>query len=162
VHVRNSVARPRSTQAARSGRPLFERRRLVGQIHPLQFALAGMNAHINNDLAFSIVRKYGEGDSAGPEDRSPEHTDYLRINKLLKDVEHKVADDFSTGIVGLADVALGRADDVFVMWNIVNARRTAWNLAQILWRVRDDGPLTSGIAGLVGDLVGFAGYGLTT
>jgi hypothetical protein len=140
---------------------VFARRALVGQIHPLQFALAGMNAHINNDLAFSIVEKYHEDGSAGPQDSSPEHSDYLRINEVLAEVERTVAHDFSAGVVGLADVALGRVDDVVVMWNIVNARRTAWNLAHVLWRVRDDGALTRGIAGLVGDLVGFAGHGLT-
>ena len=142
-------------------RPVFERRALVGQIHPLQFALAGMNAHINNDLAFSIVEKYREDGSAGPLEASPEHSDYVRVNDVLEEVERAVADDFSAGVVGLADVALGRVDDIFVMWNIGNARRTAWNLAQVLWSVRDDGLLTRGIAGLVGDLVGFAGYGLT-
>jgi hypothetical protein len=107
------------------------------------------------------VKKYREDGGGGPRDRSPEHTDYVKINAVLETVERKVADDFSAGIVGLADVALGRADDVFVMWNIVNARRTAWNLAHVLWQVRDDALLTRGIAGLVGDLVGFAGYGLT-
>jgi Family of unknown function (DUF5995) len=153
--------------AARGGRvpdawrPLFNRRHLVRQIHPLQFALAGMNAHINNDLAFSIVETYAEDGSRGPEDASAEHADYLKINAILEEVERAVADDFSAGIVGLADVALGRIDDVFVMWNIANARRTAWDLSQVLWSVRDDAHLTRGIAGLVGDLVGFAGYGLT-
>jgi hypothetical protein len=142
-------------------RPLFERRHLVGQIQPLQFALAGMNAHINNHLAFSIVARYREAGNRGPEDGSPEHADFLAINAVVEAVERSVADDFSAGIVGVADVALGRVDDVFVMWNIANARRTAWNLAQVLWRVRDDAVVTIGIAGMVGDLVGFAGYGLT-
>src|SRR5262252_8251736 len=49
-------------------RPLIEQRATAG-IEPIQFALAGMNAHINHDLPMAVVTtcaKLGTEPAAGP------------------------------------------------------------------------------------------------
>ncbi|HUP39553.1 MAG TPA: DUF5995 family protein, partial [Vicinamibacterales bacterium] len=51
------------SRAPSAWRPLFECRRKAG-ILPLQFALAGMNAHINRDLPQGIVETYRLTDGA--------------------------------------------------------------------------------------------------
>ena len=52
----------------------------------LQFALAGMNAHINNDLAHALVLTWQEtGGELGRD--SPERRDYEKVNGLPERVE---------------------------------------------------------------------------
>ena len=62
-----------AVDAARPGhawRPLFDARR-SRRIAPLQFALAGMNAHINHDLALALVAVCASRASPGPRDAAP-------------------------------------------------------------------------------------------
>ena len=60
------------------GCPLFTQRSKKG-VAPLQFALAGMNAHINRDLPVALVATCRE---LGIElrDGSPEQADYVQVN----------------------------------------------------------------------------------
>ena len=66
----------------------FEARSRRG-IAPLQFALAGMNAHINRDLPVALVTTCEE---LGLELRadSPQHSDYIHVNDVLEQVEAQV------------------------------------------------------------------------
>jgi hypothetical protein len=65
--------------------PLFAERSRRG-IAPLQFALAGMNAHINRDLPVALMTTCQE---LGLElvERSPQHADFERVDALLAQVE---------------------------------------------------------------------------
>src|SRR3954468_14539725 len=68
--------------------PLFEQRSRRG-VTPLQFALAGMNAHINRDLPVALVttcRELGLDLREG----SPEQADFEHVNVLLGHVEAKI------------------------------------------------------------------------
>jgi Family of unknown function (DUF5995) len=141
-------------------KPLFKRRDKVTTVHPLQFAFVGMNAHINHDLAFAVIQTCDE-QGRTPREDSPEHRDFTSINRLLRDVEEKVDQDFSDGVVGRADLVLGRTDELAIMWKIANARELAWDVARFLWPRRDDPAVFRGVEELIGELVGFAGYGLT-
>ena len=62
---------------------------------PIQFALAGMNAHINHDLALAVVKTCQELGVAGGDD-SPQHADYERVNAILAKVETQVAAWFTS------------------------------------------------------------------
>ena len=67
--------------------PLFESRAATGVV-PLQFALAGMNAHINHDLAVATVRACRQ---LGLSPTSPGVLpDYLTINAVLAEVHEEV------------------------------------------------------------------------
>ena len=69
----------------RAWAPLFEAR-AKPRIAPIQFALAGMNAHINHDLCLALVatcKELGLGLDLG----SPQHRDYLKVNAILERVE---------------------------------------------------------------------------
>lgn len=59
--------------------PLFARRADPGLV-PIQFALAGMNAHIKHDLPLAVADNRAQEGSA-PEQGSF-HGDYLRVNAL--------------------------------------------------------------------------------
>ncbi|HEY6030648.1 MAG TPA: DUF5995 family protein [Gaiellaceae bacterium] len=126
---------------------------------PIQFALCGMNAHINRDLPVALVRTAAElGVDLGRASR--EHRDFTKLNALLAATEAAVKREFATGIVGLADGALGKVDDRIAMWDVGRAREAAWVQGQILWRLRDLPPLSRRYLDTLDRTVGFAGRGL--
>jgi hypothetical protein len=126
---------------------------------PIQFALCGMNAHINRDLPVALVRTAAElGVDLGRASR--EHRDFTRINALLAATEAAVKREFATGIVHLADDALGKVDDRIAMWDVGRAREAAWVQGQILWRLRELPPLSRRYLDTLDRTVGFAGRGL--
>jgi hypothetical protein len=115
-------------------RPLVEER---SEAHaPIQFALAGMNAHINNDLALAVVQTCTELGVA-PDDDTPQHADYERVNAILATVEKQVAVWFKSGLIAdLEDIVPAQVDNALALWSVVAARELAWDHAQMLWSVR--------------------------
>jgi hypothetical protein len=110
--------------------PLFERRMTSG-VAPLQFAIAGMNAHINHDLSLALVAATQELGYELEID-SPHHRDHMRVNATLARVMQEVKDGLETGIVPAVDQALGTTDDLLANWSIETARNNAWTQAQTL------------------------------
>lgn len=106
-------------------RPLFERS-ADPQIPALSFALAGMHAHINRDLAVALVR-------TGPvAPDSPRSRDFRRIDAVLDRTSDQIRDRILPPVLRAADEALGEADDALLMRAIVTARRAAWEVAERL------------------------------
>jgi hypothetical protein len=126
---------------------------------PLQFALAGMNAHINRDLPIALVQTC-EGRQVPLRRRSPQHRDFRRINSLLALVEAQVKAELVTDALRDFDVALGQIDDVIAMWNVERARDAAWNHGETLWALRDAPRLRAQFLRTLDRMVGFAGRGL--
>jgi hypothetical protein len=115
--------------------PLFEAR---GRRHtePIQFALAGMNAHISHDLPHAVVDTCREL-AVEPMDDSPEHTDFTQTNDVLAAAQEEIKDWFSTGIVATVDRIGGRVDDGFATFAIHLARAAAWQTSELLWGLAD-------------------------
>ena len=124
----------RDLDRSRAWRPLF-RSRFRRDVARIQFALAGMNAHINHDFALAIVRTCEERGVA-PRRGTPQHRDFESFNELLERVQADVKEVFLTGVLRELDGTLGRLDDVIAMWNLQKARETAWANAEILWELR--------------------------
>jgi hypothetical protein len=141
--------------------PLFTQRSRAG-ISPLQFALAGMNAHINRDLPVALVstcRELGLDLHEG----SSEHRDFVRVNALLGRVEEKIKSSYVSGWLARADRLLHRfhrIDDVVAMWDIGRARDAAWTNGQALWALRDEPPLASHFLETLDRMVGLGSRGL--
>ena len=142
----------------RAWAPLLEARARSG-IAPIQFALAGMNAHINRDLPLAVVQTCEE---LGLELRrpGPEHADFLAVNALLVETEERVKREFLTGNLAIADDVLGEVDDVIAMWNVERARDAAWTNAEALWVLRISPSLADAFVLALDRMVGFAGRGL--
>jgi hypothetical protein len=141
--------------------PLFAARARRG-IAPLQFAFAGMNAHINRDLPVALVQTCEE---RGVELRrgSPEHADFERINDLLARVEARVKASYLSGWLVKLDRLLhriDRIDDVVAMWDVRVAREAAWANAETLWAIRRDATLSEDFLRTLDRTVGFAARGL--
>lgn len=73
--------------ASRAWAPLLEAR-ARRRVAPIQFALAGMNAHINYDLPIGVVETC-ESFGVPPRAGSAEHRDYLKLNALLGDTQEQ-------------------------------------------------------------------------
>jgi hypothetical protein len=142
----------------RSWAPLFVARG-DRRIAPIQFALAGMNAHINHDLPVALVSTC-EAQSVEPGRDSPQYRDYLKINDTIAATEARVKQEFLTGLVGVADEVLGHLDDVIAIWSISEARNAAWANAEALWVLRDHPDLTASFEDALDGTVGFASRGL--
>jgi hypothetical protein len=139
-------------QPNRAWAPLFAGRTNPG-IHPLQFALAGMNAHINHDLPLALVVTC-EQRGIELESGSPQQRDYQRVNTILAAVEARIKAEYLSGPLAVADAAAGRLDDVLAMWSVDAARDAAWTMGEVFWRLRDEpllsDPLEETLAGSVG------------
>ena len=124
---------------ARAWTPLMEARH-ARDVAPLQFALAGMNAHINHDLAMGVV---ATAEQLGMEPGRPQHHDYDRVNGILAETEARVKRWLLTDALELLDHFVAPADDVAAVWSIARARDAAWIRAQVLWRLRDEPDLAA-------------------
>jgi len=145
-------------EPAKAWAPLFEKRHGKG-IAPLQFAIAGMNAHINHDLAVALVEVCDEHDVGFGHD-SPQYRDYLVVNKTLERVEGEIKAIYTTGVLGDIERAMGTLDDVLANWSVARARDNAWVTAQTIHALRDKSFLFKQFMLGLGRNVGFAGRSL--
>jgi Family of unknown function (DUF5995) len=143
---------------ARCWAPLFSARS-DPQIAPIQFALAGMNAHINHDLPLALVSNFAAR-SLEPARDSPQYRDYLKINDTIAATEAQVKQEYLTGLVGVAADVLGHIGDVIAIWSITEARNAAWANCEALWALRDSPDLTAAFEDALDGSVGFASRGL--
>ena len=141
-------------------KPLFEDRFSKG-IAPVQFALAGMNAHINHDLAIGICETCAARETE-PSDDSPEHTDYESVNALIAKVEKKMKAWMMTGLLKELDRDFNPVADDVAVWDVEKARDAAWVSAKVIWSLRKVPPLRRDYEATNDRLIGFAGRALLT
>ncbi|MEU2440850.1 DUF5995 family protein [Streptomyces rubradiris] len=136
-------------------RPLFQLRRHPG-VRPLQFALAGVNAHIGHDLALAVVdtcRTLG-CEPAALED------EFDRVGELLAALEERVREDLMPGpdLLQLADPLT----HLLGSWSLERARDAAWAAARALWALRHCAGIAEEFTERLDAAVGFAGRMLLT
>ena len=110
-----------------SWQALFEARQRTG-IDRIQFALAGMNAHINHDLALALLAIDSEIHQ-GFSLNTPEHQDYEHVNDLLQAVLPQALTLLATGILGQLAEDTGKIGKLLAIWNVRVARDLAWDFA---------------------------------
>jgi Family of unknown function (DUF5995) len=154
--LRDAAKRPGAVPKA--WEPLFEAR-ASRKVAPIQFALAGMNAHINRDLPLALVQTW-KARKIEPSRRSVQYEDFTRINALLEQTEDRVKAELLTGALGHVDRSLGRVDDAVAMWKVSKARECAWINAETLWALRTAPSAAREHARALDRLVGLAGRGL--
>ena len=109
---------------------LFEARHSTG-IDRIQFALAGMNAHINHDLSLALLQT-DEEMHLTPGLDSPQHNDYERVNGILESVLPSALKVLAGGILGEIAQDTGRIARMLAIWNVRVARDLAWDFADHL------------------------------
>jgi len=120
----------RGSPVASSWKALFEARFEAG-IDRIQFALAGMNAHINHDLALALLQTDTEMNLI-PQKNSPEHNDFERVNGILEAVLPEALQYLATGILGELAQDAGKIGRFLAIWNVRAARNLAWGFADHL------------------------------
>jgi len=113
-----------------SWQALFEARFDAG-IDRIQFALAGMNAHINHDLALALLQT-DAGLNVVPSLTSPEHADFEHVNALLTTALPQALTYLATGIFGQAAQDAGAVGRYLAIWSVGAARDFAWGFADTL------------------------------
>ena len=116
-------------------RPLVEQRAVAG-IEPVQFALAGMNAHINHDLPIAMVSTCAALGTAP--DAGPHFGDYQKVDQLLDGAEQSIRESFETGAELAVDRHLSAVATLVANWMITSARDLAWTNCLLLWAIRDN------------------------
>jgi hypothetical protein len=129
----DSLSGPASGQPA-AWRPLLDARGRSG-VEPIQFALAGMNVHINHDLPLSVVATCSELKTS-PIDGSHHH-DYQQIDKLLDAAEQSVRESFEPADLRGADHHVAAVTNLVCNWSLNEARDIAWDTALGLWAAHD-------------------------
>jgi len=122
-------------------RPLVEQRATAG-IEPVQFALAGMNAHINHDLPLAIVS--ASTTLATSPGADPHPADYQKVGQLLDAAQQSIRQSFESAAEQAVDRHLSAVADLIGNWSIDKARDVAWNNSLLLWVMRDD-PFARGL-----------------
>jgi len=137
--------------------PLLAARSTRG-IEPIQFALAGMNAHINHDLPLAVVGTC-TALSTAPSDGC-HHDDYQKIDALLDASEQSVRESFEPPDVVAVDRHVAAVANLIGNWDITQARAVAWDTALALWEVRDHQFATQLLTGALARTVAMASRGL--
>lgn len=113
--------------------PLFTARANT-DILPIQFALSGMNAHIEHDLPLAVVATCTARGCAP--DSPGVHEDYDTINQLLAGVEADIRRSFLTEAEKSVDNHLEPVTHLICSWDIEKARDCAWLTVKTLWELR--------------------------
>lgn len=151
---------PGSSSAQRSAwQPLAQARSNAG-IEPIQFALAGMNIHINYDLPLAVVATCAELGTA-PTDAA-HHADYERVDELLDSAEQSIRESFESAPVRQVDQHVAAVTNLVCNWSLNEARDVAWDTALGLWAVRDNHRATDLLTGALARVVGLASRTILT
>jgi hypothetical protein len=108
----------------------------------IQFAMSGINAHINHDLPQAIV---ATSQVAGP---APQHgaahyNDYTALNATLDNMIDAAKQTLNVRLLGDALPPVSALEDTLAAWSVSAARESAWNNAELLWHLAG-APILSG------------------
>jgi hypothetical protein len=113
---------------------LFARRQ-QGAVARIQFALAGINAHINHDLALAIDATC-KVTCTEPAPETKQYRDYTGVNGTLDGLVELAKRTLMVRLAGDALPAMSHLEDTLAAWNVAAAREAAWVNAEVLWRLR--------------------------
>jgi hypothetical protein len=134
---------------------LFERRDQI-RIARIQFALAGVNAHINHDLPEAIVRTC-LATGATPDRGSLHYADYTALNSTLDSLIETAKQELNVRLLGDALPPVSRLEDTIAAWDVSAAREAAWINAEHLWQLRGIPPLEEGFEEMLSGLTAVIG-----
>jgi len=122
---------------------LFDRRDQAA-IARIQFALAGINAHINHDLPAAIVATC-QITGTTPDHGGTNYNDYTALNSTLDGLVESAKRTLHVRLLGGALPPVSRLEDTIAAWNVSAAREAAWQSAEHLWQLRSIPLLAAGL-----------------
>ncbi len=145
--------------APRAWKVLFDNRANTG-LAPMQFALTGMNAHINYDLAAAVAQTC-EQLKTEP-DQDAHHADFEKVNGILAALDPRIRESFEQGVFLELDREFAGLENLVGDFGITAARESAWVNAQVLWKLGEEPLLASSYLRALDRGVAFAGRALLT
>jgi hypothetical protein len=101
------------------------------KIARIQFALAGMNAHINHDLCQAIAVTC-KATNVVPQHGTPQYNDYTALNSTLDGLIEQAKKTLNVRLPGDPLPAVSHLEGLIAGWNISAAREKAWENAEHL------------------------------
>jgi Family of unknown function (DUF5995) len=101
----------------------------------IQFALAGVNAHINHDLAQAIVTNC-QATATIPQHGTAQYNDYTELNPTLDSLIETAKRELHVRLLGDPLPPFSRLEDTIAAWSVSAARESAWNDAELLWHLQ--------------------------
>jgi hypothetical protein len=133
--------------------------RNTGGIARIQFAMAGINAHINHDLAQALV----ETDSArhvAPRHGTPQYNDYTALNSTFDSLIETAKKTLHVRLLGDPLPPVSHLEDTIAGWKVSAAREQAWINSEVLWTLRAVPQLSGGFMNTLDGLTTVAGKAL--
>ncbi len=104
------------------------------QITRIQFALAGMNAHINHDLCLAIDATC-KTTNAAPQHGTAHYSDYTSVNGTLDQLIAQAKQTLDVRLPGDCLPDVEHLENLIAGWDVTAARETAWQNAEHLWNL---------------------------
>ncbi len=125
----------------------------------IQFALAGVNAHINHDLPQAIISNC-QVTGTVPQHGSTQYNDYTALNSTLDSLIETAKRELHVRLLGDPLPPVSHLEDTIAAWSVSAARESAWNNAELLWHLEDAPPLASTFMNTLDGLATVAGKAL--
>jgi hypothetical protein len=122
----------------------------------IQLALAGANAHINHDLPMAIAAA-SEITRVAPQRPSVQHDDYSALNVTFEKLIATAKQTLHVGLLGEALPPVSHIEDAIAAFDVRVAREHAWTNAELLWHLRHEAALASGLMDTLDGLATVAG-----
>jgi hypothetical protein len=117
----------------------------------IQFALAGMNAHINHDLPAAIVATC-QATGTSPAHGGVHYRDYTAVDSTLHSLVDEAKQMLQLRLPGDAIPEMSHLHDTIAAWNVDAARESAWQVSEHLWNIRSLPALASSVLNTVDGL----------
>jgi hypothetical protein len=101
----------------------------------IQFALAGVNAHINHDLPEALVatcRVTGTVPNRG----TAQYADYTNLNVTLDSLVEEAKRTLQVRLLGDPLPAVSQLEDTIAGWGVKAAREKSWMTSRVLWHLQ--------------------------
>ena len=114
----------------------------------IQFALAGINAHINRDLPEAIIATC-QVTATTPDHGGIHYSDYTALNSTLDSLIDSAKSTLNVRLPGDAIPPLSHLQDTIAAWDVTAARESAWQNAEHLSQLRSVPLLASSFMDMV-------------
>lgn len=115
-------------------RVMLERRN-QSAIARIQFALSGVNAHINHDLPQAIVSTCVLRGTS-PQHGGTQYRDYTALNSTMEALIDAAKSTLNLRLPGQELPPVNHIQDTIAAWKLGAARESAWKNAEHLWQLR--------------------------
>jgi hypothetical protein len=125
----------------------------------IQFAMAGINAHINHDLAQALVATW-QASGTNPQSGDTNYNDYTALNTTLDSLIESAKQTLHIRLLGALLPPVSHWEDTVAAWSVSAARESAWQNAELLWHLRDTPLLATSFLDTLDGLSTLAGKSL--